>query len=275
MIRSSLALLATLAVVACGEATVLTPSPAGPSASAIAGPSAATSPFATAGSTGAATPAASGDPTPDPSAGASGAPSPGASVAESPIPTVAGSTGSPGASAGPSSAPATPRPTPRGTPKPIASGDLTDYDDLRDLVPDTVGGITLAKSLTTGEQFAAFPQSVSEQFRAMLKGLGRDVTDLQMAVANDPTGGEDITITAFRVRDVQADAFFKVYVPLIKASLPNAAVNETVLGGKTVFDVSLDGTSVGTTFLYPRDDVLFIVTGTDFELVDMAFAVLP
>ena len=66
-----------------------------------------------------------------------------------------------------------------------------------------------------------------------------------------------------------------MYVPLIKASFPNAAVNETVLGSKSVYDVSLDGTSIGTTFLYPRDDVLFIVTGTDIELVDMAFAVLP
>ena len=121
----------------------------------------------------------------------------------------------------------------------------------------------------------AFPQSVSDQMRALLKGLGRDVKDLQMAVANDPTGAEDITLTAFRVHDIQAEDFFKVYVPLIQASFPNAAVNETVLGSKSVYDVSLDGTSIGTTFLYPRDDVLFIVTGTDLELVDMAFAVLP
>ena len=96
-----------------------------------------------------------------------------------------------------------------------------------------------------------------------------------MAVASDPTGGEDLTITAFRIRDIQAETFFKVYVPLIQAAFPNAAVNETVLGGKSAYDVSLDGTSVGTTFLYPRDDVLFIVTGTDIELLDMAFAVLP
>jgi hypothetical protein len=143
------------------------------------------------------------------------------------------------------------------------------------LLPDTIGEVTLAKSLTTGQDFLAFPQSVSDQMRALLKGLGRDVKDLTMAVANDPTGAEDITLTAFRVRGVQADAFFDVYVPLIKQSFPNAAVNETVLGGKSVYDVSLDGTSVGTTFLYPRDDVLFIVTGTDIELVDLAFAVLP
>jgi hypothetical protein len=111
--------------------------------------------------------------------------------------------------------------------------------------------------------------------RALLKGLGREVIDLQMAVANDPTGVEDITLTAFRVREIQADDFFKAYVPLIESSFPSATVNETVLGGKSVYDVSLDGTSVGTTFLYPRDDVLFIVTGTDTDLVDLAFAVLP
>ena len=181
----------------------------------------------------------------------------------------------PSAPASPAPSPATPRPTPRGTPKPIATGDLTNYDDLRELLPDTVGGVALAKTLTTGEDFEAFPQSVSDQMRALLKGLGRDVKDLQMAVANDPTGAEDITLTAFRVRGAQADSFLDVYMPLYKAAFPSAAVNETVLGGKTVFDVSIDGTGVGTTFFYPRDDVLFIVTGTDIELVDMAFAVLP
>ena len=42
-----------------------------------------------------------------------------------------------------------------------------------------------------------------------------------------------------------------------------------------MYDVSLDGQTAGTTFLYPRDDVLFIVTGSDLELVNLAFAALP
>jgi hypothetical protein len=133
----------------------------------------------------------------------------------------------------------------------------------------------MTKVLYTGEDFEAFPASVSDQMRALLKGLDRAVVDLTMAVASDPTAAIDVTITAFRVREVQADAFFDAYVPLVTESFPNAAINETVLGGKTAWDVSLDGESVGTTFLYPRDDVLFIVTGSDLDLVDLAFASLP
>ena len=133
----------------------------------------------------------------------------------------------------------------------------------------------MTKVLYTGDDFEAFPASVSDQMRALLKGLDRAVVDLTMAVASDPTAAIDVTITAFRVREVQADAFFDAYVPLVTGSFPNAAINETVLGGKTAWDISLDGESVGTTFLYPRDDVLFIVTGTDLELVDLAFASLP
>ena len=33
----------------------------------------------------------------------------------------------------------------------------TPYDDLRDLLPDTVGGVALAKTLTTGEEFRGVP----------------------------------------------------------------------------------------------------------------------
>ena len=138
-----------------------------------------------------------------------------------------------------------------------------------------MGGHELTRTLFTGADFEAVPISVSDQMRALLRSLGREAKDLTMAVAAHPTNEIDMTITAFRVRDVQAEAFFDAYVPLIKESFPNAAINETVLGGRTVFDVSLDGSSVGTTFLYPRDDVLFIVTGTDLELVDQAFFALP
>jgi hypothetical protein len=158
----------------------------------------------------------------------------------------------------------------------VASGeDLSGFEDLRQLLPDQVGGHQLTKTLFTGADFEAVPISVSDQMRALLKSLGREAKDLTMAVAAHPTNAIDMTITAFRVRDLQAEAFFDAYIPLITESFPNAVISETVLGGKRAFDVSLDGAGVGTTFLYPRDDVLFIVTGTDLELVDQAFLTLP
>lgn len=138
-----------------------------------------------------------------------------------------------------------------------------------------VGKVALTETLYTGDQFVEFPQSVSDQMRALLSGLGREPGDLAMAVASDPTGSTDLTITAFRVRDVQAETFFDAYTPLILEAFPSASINATELGGKTVYDVSLDGQTAGTTFLYPRDDVLFIVTGSDLELVNLAFAALP
>ena len=199
---------------------------------------------------------------------ASSPPTPGASPSAS----VAASTSSPAASA--------PSPPPTaasaGSQRPRASGeDLSGFTDLRQLIPDQVGGHALTKTLYTGADFEASPASVSDQMRALLSGLQREVADLTMAVGSDPTTGTDMTITAFRVRDVQADVFFEAYVPFVTGSFPNATINETVLGGKNAWDVSLDGQAPGTTFLYPRDDVLFIVTGTDVELVDLAFAALP
>jgi len=233
------ALLAAVVAVACGQATTATIVPSvGPAAS-----------WAGSGAPAASTAAA---PTP-PATSAS----PSTSVSSAPT-----SPAATGSSAG----------SPRAT---TAGEDLSGFTDLRQLIPDMVGAHALTKTLYTGDDFVAFPASVSDQMRALLKSLDREVTDLTMAVAADPTSAIDVTITAFRVRDIQADAFFDAYVPLVTGSFPSATINETVLGGKTAWDVSLDGQAAGTTFLYPRDDVLFIVTGTDLALVDLAFAALP
>lgn len=210
--------------------------------------------------------------------------SPGVSVppASAPASGAAGASADPGASLSFSPAPSPPSPSPSSgpsiaaSPAPSGSGrDLSGVTDLRELLPHSLGGQALTKSLFTGADFAASPAAVSDQMRALLNGLGRDVTDLEMAVATDPTATIDVTVTAFRVRGVQAQSFFEAYLPLITEAFPSARVNETVFGSKTVFDVSLDGSGIGTTFLYPLDDVLFIVTGSNLELVDEAFVLLP
>lgn len=210
-----------------------------------------------------------------PSAGpATLSPTPAASVATATAPTAPPALPSAGVSSAPS--PPAPTVTAAGSPRPASTGDdLSGFTDLRQLIPDAVDGHALTKTLYTGDDFVAFPASVSDQMRALLQGLGRAVTDLTMAVATDPTSAIDVTITAFRVRDIQAEVFFDAYVPLVTSSFPNARIGRTVLGGKTTWDVSLDGQSPGTTFLYPRDDVLFIVTGADVELVAQVFAALP
>lgn len=213
---------------------------------------------------------------------ASGSPGVSAAPTSAPASGTAGASADPGGSSSLSPVPSLPSPNPTfgpsnvATPAPSSSGpDLSGVTDLRELLPDTLGGQVLTKSLFSGADFAATPGAVSDQMRALLRGLGRDVTDLGMAIASDPSATIDVTVTAFRVRGVQAQAFFEAYVPLIIEAFPGARVNETVLGSKSVFDVSLDGSGIGTTFLYPLDDVLFIVTGSNLDLVDEAFVLLP
>lgn len=197
------------------------------------------------------------------SAGASASADPSGSLPRSPEP----SRPSPGPTSGPSA-----------TASPAASGggpDISGVTDLRALLPDILGGHALIKSLFTGTDFAASPGAISNEMRALLGGLGRDVTDLRMAVATDPSATIDVTVTAFRVRDVQARAFFEAYVPVIIEAFPGATVNETTFGSKTAYGISLDSKSSGTSSLYPLDDVLFVVTGSDVQLVGEAFGLLP
>lgn len=131
--------------------------------------------------------------------------------------------------------------------------------------------MSLAKTAYTGDQLVSPTGGTNDLLAGLLSRLRRDPEDLTMAVAADRE--LTISVSVLRVRGIKADRLLDAYTAAVKASYPDASVNETVMGGKTVFDVDTGARS--TTFVRGYGDVLFMVASEDFALVDEAFFGIP
>jgi hypothetical protein len=157
------------------------------------------------------------------------------------------------------------------TPRP--SVDVESVTDLRKLLPDSVRGRKLDKTAYRGQDLVSSSGQGNDFMSLLLAGVNREPDDLRMAVAVDPSHRMDVSISALRIRGVDADRLFKAYVEAVKATYDGARVNETVLGGHTVHDLAL--TSQAATFIRPYGNVLFVVVTGDYELADEVFFSLP
>ena len=145
--------------------------------------------------------------------------------------------------------------------------------DLTALLPADVGGHKLTKSQFGGADFAS-SGSVQPQMVDLLTSLGRSPVDMTLAIADDPSHGTDLSITAFSVRGIAVDAFLQAYLPVVRASVPEAAISQATRAGRPVYLIAnLPGT--GTQVLLVGTQALFVVTATDDALVDEALSKLP
>jgi len=145
--------------------------------------------------------------------------------------------------------------------------------DLKGMLPAKVGDVGLTAVQFSGDQLDA-TGAVDSRLKGLLTTLGRSVTDLTMAIAADPTRKSDLSVTALAVRGVPMDSFMASYVPLLQQNYGNNAVSHTLRAGRPVYVAQPPG-GTAPQVLFPNNDVLFVVTGTDSKLVDQAVAALP
>ena len=140
-------------------------------------------------------------------------------------------------------------------------------------MPRTVGGVTLQVSEFGGAEFAA-SGAVPDQMKSLLTSIGREPKDLSVAIAYDPSTKEDLSITAFRIRDTAVGTFLTGYLPLLTEAYGNGSITRGTRAGKDIYTV-IAQSGTPPQVLVPRDDVLFVVTGSNGGLVEEALGLLP
>jgi hypothetical protein len=146
--------------------------------------------------------------------------------------------------------------------------------DLESLVPKQLGGETLIVLSMTGDQFLG-QGSASPELADALKALGKTTSDLSVAFG----GTSAISVIAFRVKGVPADALFNAF----KAAQTDQFTSESVsYGGKTETKITPSAGDNGIAFIYVKDDTMFVIGSAATSapvpsdaLLNEAFSKLP
>jgi hypothetical protein len=173
----------------------------------------------------------------------------------------------------PTTHPATAAPASSSVPPSAQPSRAPASDDLRPLLPTSVGGHTLTVTQFTGQDFASNPGAVSQELVDLLAALGRGPSDLTLAAASDPSNGTDLNITAFKVRDVPVQTFLDSYLPLLKTANPSATVTQATRAGKPVWNVT-GQLGRPPQVLLASGDVLYVVSSASDSLVDQALTAI-
>lgn len=191
--------------------------------------------------------------------------------ASSPTPIPAPTTATAPTGQPPTGQPPTGRPA--STPPSAGASRAPATDDLRPLLPASVDGHALSVTQFTGTDFANNPGAVSTELADLLATLGRGPADLTLATASDPSQGTDLSITAFKVRDVSAQAFLDGYLPMLRTADPAATVTQGTRDGRSIWNVT-GQLGRPPQVLFASGDVLFVVSSATGSLVDAAIAAI-
>jgi hypothetical protein len=182
------------------------------------------------------------------------------------------------ASAPPPSVAPTDRPAsaPPDTPEP--SVDRHGVPDLEALLPARVGDVAMERLSLTGHDFyLTGTDQTRAQLDAMLGRLGKSVADLTVADAGDPTGLAVLEVGVLRVAGAPADRLLAEWVASNEAAKPGQISHaQTTVDGRALTRL-VDATRPvgGTTLVFAKGDMLFLVAADDPTLVSSALAQLP
>jgi hypothetical protein len=153
--------------------------------------------------------------------------------------------------------------------------------DLESLFPDTIGGNTLSITSAAGRDvIPAFAKDDPAAFEAIITGLGTTIDQVSAAISFNiwpgPTEGDftGLTMTALQVRGVAATNTLAALANLVKEDVENAEITTETRGGKGVTAVNNPEDPDESVYLYPWNDVVFLVGGTP-QFVDEALSKLP
>lgn len=146
--------------------------------------------------------------------------------------------------------------------------------ELEALIPDTVGGVTMSKTSTQGNDYLV-SSGADPAIVQFLQDLGVSPSDVSMAVgtgfsADSSTG---VVILVFRAAGADSARLVSAFKAATDAdSSSPLAWSSTTLGGKQVEQADNGGQ---TTYLYVKGDVLFFISATDTTFAEEILSGLP
>ena len=144
---------------------------------------------------------------------------------------------------------------------------------LESRIPASINGVTLsiqsaidATSLSSGPDGRALDAAVV--------ALGKQASDLEVAVANDQTASIDLTIIGFRVDGIAAAEIRKAVMDAwLAAGTPGVATSTIAVSGTQVTKVSY-GDGGADEYVLSIGDSVFVLETTDAALAQSAAAAL-
>ncbi len=144
--------------------------------------------------------------------------------------------------------------------------------DLEDILPDEIGGEPVQKFSMTGDSFLSSGQG-DEEFAEFLERLDADASDVSVAFAftmSEASSG----VFAFRVAGASQDQLLDEFEAASDDAGDTSGWSDATVGGKQVRTAVQEDEDVAM-YLYPRDDIIFIVTAASEDAAADALAALP
>ncbi len=132
--------------------------------------------------------------------------------------------------------------------------------DLEAMIPSTVGSMTFQKTSFDGASIPLAGTPIDQtKLDPLLSKFGKSVADIRFAIGIG-AGGSGATLPtmvyALQIKGVPASDFMS------QVDSSATSSDKTTMGGKTVYSTTAGGMS---SVLYPKDDVLFIIVGSDAD----------
>lgn len=195
------------------------------------------------------------------------------------------STASPAATAGSATAAPTDAPAVTAAPTEAAPTDATPTDaaatddgglptgqtnDLADLLPETVNGVTYQRAGFDGDQLGAYGALAgidTGDLEPLLQKYGKSLSDLNIAVAT-PSGATQVAgmIMAMQLEGVPATELMG------GTGMTGSDMTPATIAGKEVYSAGAGGFGVT---VYPKDDTLFLLLLADAPTTEAILAQLP
>ena len=151
--------------------------------------------------------------------------------------------------------------------------DTHDAPELEALLPTELSGTPLQRQSWDGGGILT-DDAWSTSLTTFLTGAGKKSTDLRAAQADDPEQVLEVSVGAYRVPGLKAEAVRDALIAAWKGDNPAMKLTELTLGGKKVTRGDF-GEDVPSTYLYLRDDVVFDIWTSDEKVALEAIASLP
>jgi hypothetical protein len=170
-----------------------------------------------------------------------------------------------------------PEPTEEAQPTEEEAG-AGDGGPLEEMLPDQVGPISMEYQAMSGEEFVG-EEGVTAELQGFLDRVGADLSDISAVFGigvneEDPAEGF-VTIFAIRVAGADPGQLQEEFRASIEEENPDADVEEGNVGGKDVLIVGDPEDISGTSYVYARGDVFFMVGAQSERLAAEALSQLP